>query len=228
MSRSLPHLTLTTSTSSLSPTSPIFPTISPTHTRPLARDPYLPCDVPRQSGGSAQIPSLTGFEPKLIETEAIEPEDLEPRKIELDRNLGTDPYQIQERLMRSTFQNPVTEDMDEFGKVGAGMSYIQSLPIMTQRRVLQIRILKMENYEKCKLHHCICKIGRTVNHLEDQLHRRNLLQCCHQGTKNRETNSRVLFSNTLTRQIVDSVRDGVRRTVPMSPRECLRVHTRDL
>ena len=79
----------------------------------LAHDEYLPCDVPRQSGGSTQIPSLTGYEPKLIETEAIEPEGLEPRKIELDRDIGTDPYQIQERLMRSNFQNPITEDMDE-------------------------------------------------------------------------------------------------------------------
>ena len=92
MSRSLPHLTLTTSTSSLSPTSPIFPTPSPSHPSPLAHDPCLPCDDSRQSGGSTQIPSLTGCEPKVIE-----PEDLEPRRIELDRNLGTDPSQ--ERIM---------------------------------------------------------------------------------------------------------------------------------
>ena len=59
MSHSLPHLTLTTSTSSLSPissTSPICPTVSPTHTRPMALDPHLPCDVPLQSGGSIQNP----------------------------------------------------------------------------------------------------------------------------------------------------------------------------
>ena len=80
MSHSLPHLTLTTSTSSLSPVSsisPVFPTV-------------------------------------------------EPRKIELDRNLWTDPYQTQERFTRSNFPNSITEDMDEFGKVGAEMSYIQS------------------------------------------------------------------------------------------------------
>ena len=60
MAHSLPHLTLTTNTNSLSPissTSPIFPTVSPAHTRFVALDPYLPCDVPRQSGGSTQIPS---------------------------------------------------------------------------------------------------------------------------------------------------------------------------
>ena len=126
MSHSLPHLILSTGTSSLSPTAPIFPTISRTHTRPLVHDEYLLYDVPRQSGGSTQIPSVTGYEAKLIETAAIEPEDLEPRKNELDRNLGTDPYQIQETVMRSNFPNPITEDVDEFGRVGAKMSYIQS------------------------------------------------------------------------------------------------------
>ena len=32
---------------------------------------------------------------------------------------------------------------------------------MTQRRALQTRILKMENYEICWLHHCICKVEKT-------------------------------------------------------------------
>ena len=62
------------------------------------------------------------FETKVIETEGIEPEDLEPRRIELDRNLGTDPCQIQERCMR----NIIIEDVHEFGKVGAEMSFLQS------------------------------------------------------------------------------------------------------
>ena len=35
-------------------------------------------------------------------SEAIDPEDLGPRRIELDRNLGTDPYQIQERFVRKS------------------------------------------------------------------------------------------------------------------------------
>ena len=98
-----------------------------TYTRSMVLNPFSPCEVPRQSGGSTRIPSLTGYEPKsvetkVIETEAIEPEDLEPRKIELDRNLGTDPYQSQERFMRHFF----TEGVDEFGKVGAETSYLQS------------------------------------------------------------------------------------------------------
>ena len=98
-----------------------FPTISPTNTRPWAHDPYLPCEVPRQSGGSTQIPSPTGYEPKVIEPKAIE-----PRRIELDVNLGTDPYQIQDMFMGNNYQNLNAEDVDEFGKVGAEMSYIQS------------------------------------------------------------------------------------------------------
>ena len=45
-----------------------------------------------------------GYEPKIMEmdvdAEAISPEDLEPRRIELDRNLGTDPYHIHERVVQ--------------------------------------------------------------------------------------------------------------------------------
>ena len=70
-------------------------------------DPYIPCDVPRQSGGATQVPSLT-------------------RRLELGRNLGTGPYLIQERFMRNNYQNPISEDVDEFGKVGAETSYLQS------------------------------------------------------------------------------------------------------
>ena len=55
---------------------------------------------------------------KDIDAEAIDPEDLEPK----DRNLGTDPYQIQERFMRDS----ITEDMVEFGEVGTETSYLQS------------------------------------------------------------------------------------------------------
>ena len=41
--------------------------------------------------------------------------------------------------MRNNYQNPITEDMDEFGEV---------IPTMIQRKALQTQILKMENYEK--------------------------------------------------------------------------------
>ena len=113
------------------------------------------------------------------------------------------------------------------------------IPIMIQRKALQARIWRMQNYEKCWPHPCICKVERIMNLLEDpQLKKKteaviiqkrgasalhtqaehprreslmsnssqeptalNLLQCFDQVTRNRETNSRVLFSNTLIRQI---------------------------
>ena len=73
--------------------------------------------------------------------------------------------------MRSNFQNLITENVDEFGKVGGEMHSDYD-----SAESIQTRILKMENYEKCWLHHCICKVERTVNHLKYQLHRGNLLQ----------------------------------------------------
>ena len=156
-------------------------------------DPYIfiPCDVPRQSGESTQISSLTGYEPKPVEnkafdTEAIEPEDLEPRRIELDRNLGTDPCQSQERFMR----NSIIEDMDEFGKVGAEMSYLQSQMHSDYDSAESTADSDLEDGELRK------DAGFTtvnVNPLECQSHRRNLLHCFHLEAKNRKTNSRVLF-----------------------------------
>ena len=55
-----------------------------------------------------------------------EPEDLEPRRIELDRNLGTHPYQTQERIIGENYQNPIAEDKGELGTVVFEMSYIHS------------------------------------------------------------------------------------------------------
>ena len=85
------------------------------------------CDDLRQSGGLTQTIIPSGYEPKIIETnvidsEAISPADFEPRRIELDRNLATDPYQIHEVFVRSS----LTGDMEEFRKVGADVSYFPS------------------------------------------------------------------------------------------------------
>ena len=76
----------------------------------------------RHKSHLSQVMSPNRLRPEVIETEAIEPEDLKPRRIELGRNLGTNPYQIQEGCMR----NSIAEDVDEFGKVGADTSYLQS------------------------------------------------------------------------------------------------------
>ena len=138
-------------------------------------------------------------------------------------------------------------------KLNTGKNYGRQLPKSYRRRngwiwkswcrdvlhPLQTRTLKMEeNYEKCRLHRCICKVEEIVNHLEYQLRRGNLLQWyrrerskCKEHTSwserkldvkfvsrtesirktrrdvfireqgTRKLNQRVLFSNTLIRQI---------------------------
>ena len=63
--------------------------------------------------------SPTGYEPKLTQSD-----DFEARRIELeklDRNIGTDPYQIPERILGDDYQNPITEDTEETGKFGVDM-----------------------------------------------------------------------------------------------------------
>ena len=138
---SLSHLPLTTSTSSSSST---FPLTSQEHTTQVHQEHLVdderhertPCYGPRQSVGIIQIPTPTGYEPKSIETQIIgteagpeDPEDLEPKRIELDKSLQTDLrqlYQIQERSTEETYQTPITEEVEEFGKAGDKQSYIQS------------------------------------------------------------------------------------------------------
>ena len=93
MSRSLPRLTLTTSASSLSAASSVFPPFSPSQSCPLVLDPYIPATIPGGVADPLKIPSPTGHEPKVIQSN-----DLEPGRTELDRNLGSDLHQTQERI----------------------------------------------------------------------------------------------------------------------------------
>ena len=44
-------------------------------------------------------------------------DDLEPGRIELDRNLGTDLHQTPQRILGDHYQNPITEDTDEDGEL---------------------------------------------------------------------------------------------------------------
>ena len=108
--------------------SPFFPLTSQTpitllkHDKHLGPDERPHCDDLRKSGGFTQTVTPTGCEPKVMETnvidsEATSPEDLAPRTSELDRNLGTDPFQI--------------HDMEEFRKVGADVL----LPVIDAFRI---------------------------------------------------------------------------------------------
>ena len=183
MYRSLPHLTLTTSTSSLSPissTSPIFPTVSPAQTRSMILDPWLPCDVPRQSGGiitnpiSHRFMSFKTVEFKDIDAEAIDPEVLEHRRIETEI-LG----QIRIKSTNDLWEVLLLKlrmNLEKLLQTCLTSSH-RCIPTTTRRKASQTRTLRMENYEKCWLHHWKCKVEGVVNPLECQSQRGNLLHC---------------------------------------------------
>ena len=171
-----------------------------------------------------------------IDSEAISPEDFEPRRIEFSGNLGTDPSQVHEGFVRSS----LTGDMEGFRKVGADVSYFQSQMHSEydsaesiadsdledgELRKMLASPLYLQNREDCessrmpiataKLGALLQKRGASAKRAQadvkerlevqfmsgTELHRRNLLYCCHRETKNRETNSRVLFPETRPRQI---------------------------
>ena len=90
MSRSLPHLTLTTSTSSLTYLTYLSDVLSLTPESFAARSVF----TLRRFTAEWRI-NTNPISHRLYEPKVIEPEDLELGRIELDRNLGTDPYQTQ-------------------------------------------------------------------------------------------------------------------------------------
>ena len=124
------------------------------HQRPVCRD-------QQQIGGKPRHTTPTGYELKALETKSIEtgaysedPEELEPKRIEPDKSLQTDLYQlceIQERFMEEDHPAPVTDEVEEFGKIGDKQPYIQSQMHFDydSAKALQNQILKMESYEKC-------------------------------------------------------------------------------
>ena len=65
-------------------------------------------------------------EPRRIELDRNLGTDLQPRRIELDPSIGTDPYQLPERILGDDYQNPITEDTEETEKFGVDMPYVQS------------------------------------------------------------------------------------------------------
>ena len=64
-------------------------------------------------------------------------------------------------------RNSIIEDMDEFGKVGAAMSYLQD----SAESIADTNLEDGELRKTCLFHHCICNVEKTVNPLECQSHR---------------------------------------------------------
>ena len=133
MSYMLPHLSQSTSTRCLPP---IIRPSSPSLSCPSELDQETLRDS-RRSGGHAESASPTGHEHKLIQSDDIEPRrleldrnlgaDLQLRRVEFDRNIGTGLYQIPERILGDDCQNLITEDTEETGTFGDDKPHVQSM-----------------------------------------------------------------------------------------------------
>ena len=179
MSHSSPHLTLSTCTSYLSPISPTFPTISQTHiqdfwyTMNIYPATFHGRVADQRKSPLSQVMSPTSSRPKQSILKTSSPEELS-----LPGIFGQIRIKYRKDLsekITKILSPKMWRDLEKLAP-RSPLSNHRCIPIMTQRRALQSRNLKMENYEKWRLHHCICKIERTVCHLEYQLHWKNLLQ----------------------------------------------------
>ena len=120
-----------------------FQTVSPLHTSPVIFDPCLPCDVPRQSGRSTQTQIVWDQSHRDRSGRAWRPR--------AQKNWAWKKYWDRSVSNTGKFvRNSITEDVEEFGKLlqRRPTSSHRCIPIMTQRRALQTRIMKMANYEK--------------------------------------------------------------------------------
>ena len=159
------HLPMFTSTTTFSSSSLIFPPTSQTptihleHNEHSGPDERSHCDDLRQCGSFRQTVTRTSYVPKVIETEAIDPEDVEPIWIEHERDLWTDPYHIAGRIYGDNYQNTITEDVKVpnptmfFEK--SNVPITDEVRLRLRRAIADSRCPMIENYEKCCLHHCM-------------------------------------------------------------------------
>ena len=147
-----PHRTLNTSTSSLSPTSPVLHSSTSPTPDLLSTHPFTYCKDPRQDGSSTEYQPLTGYEFK---------------RIELNRtflNLSNQELDDQKDL-RKLVSNRCP---------AANPWYIQ---LTIRQRALQChptRTSKTNNYVRCWFHCCIPKyrgnVMQQVYRSEKQMH----------------------------------------------------------
>ena len=94
----------------------------------------------------------TGYEPKMIQSD-----DLEPRRIELDRNLWTDPYQNRKEFWKMTIKILLQKIRRKLEKLlSTNPTFSEGYtPIMIQLKAVLTRIFEMEIYKKCWFHRCM-------------------------------------------------------------------------
>ena len=81
----------------------------------------IPCEI---HDGVADTPNL--HLPQVMRKKLIQSDEYELQGIELDRNIGTDPYQIPDRILGDVYQNLIKEYTEETRKCGVDMPYSQS------------------------------------------------------------------------------------------------------
>ena len=67
----------------------------------------------------------TDLQARRIEWDGNLGTDLQPRRLELDQNIGTDPV-FEGGILGDDYQNPITEDTEVSGKVGVDMPHVHS------------------------------------------------------------------------------------------------------
>ena len=92
--------------------------------------------------------------------------------------LGQIRIEYQKEFLGDHYQKPFTEDTDEFGQVGVENSYVQSQIHSDYDSAESTEDSDLEDGELRKMlpHRCICKVEKTVNHLEKLQHQGNLKQ----------------------------------------------------
>ena len=112
----------------------------------------------------SQIMSPTRLRPKSSRPKRSSLKTSSPEELSLTEIVG----QIQVKYRKDSWETlflKIWMNLEKLVRRCPASSH-RCIPIMTQRRALQTRILKMENYKECWLQHCVCKVEKTVNPLE--------------------------------------------------------------
>ena len=137
-------------------------------------------------GGSTKIPSLTGYEPKSVEIEAIETKAIGVWRPRAQKSwAGTDLYQTQEWIMGEKYRKDLWEilllriwtNLEELVPRCPTSSH-RCIPIMTQRRALQTRDLEDGELPKMPASPLYMQSREGLWILSHaNLHGKNLLHC---------------------------------------------------
>ena len=190
MSLSLPQLTLTTSTSSLSPfssTSPTFLTVSLSQTSPVTLNPHIPLIVHGRVVDILSLKIWMNLQSWCRHVPSPVTDAFRSRRSGEHCRLGSWRW----RTTKKCWLHLCVCRMEKTLNPLECQSHRRNL-LHCYRREEQV-----QSVLKLILGKAWCQVCPR-----NRVHRGNLLHCFHLEVKNRDVNSRVLFSETLTRQIL--------------------------